>query len=178
MATTATAVVSPAAALPTKVAGTTSTVLSTTAVAVPVAARPITTVVQHVTGPVMATVSSVVLWSSPGSPVLRSSTDTAGTTPTHPIDAFGPALGFLHLGVPASRTPPLGDTPVRPHPSQIPPLAGNDATASSPQGQGGNPFGALLPGSLVLPALLFGAVLLAREKSPLFVFDLRYSPPG
>ena len=30
----------------------------------------------------------------------------------------------------------------------------------------------------MLPALLFGAVLLAREKSPLFVFDLRYSPPG
>jgi hypothetical protein len=126
----------------------------------------------------VATVSSVVPSSSLGSSVLRSSTDTAGTTPTLHVDAFGPALGVLHLGVPTSGTPPLGGTPVRPHPSQIPPLAGNDATASSPQGQGGNPFGALLPGGLVLPALLFGAVLLAREKPPLFVFDLRYSPPG
>jgi hypothetical protein len=112
--------------------------------------------------------------------VLRSSTEapTTGTTPTLLINEFGTALGFPHVPAPAPGTPPLGGAPVRPHPSQIPPLAANDAAVSSPQGQGRNPFGALLPGSLVLPALLFGTVLLAREKSPLFVFDLRYSPPG
>jgi hypothetical protein len=180
VATTTTGVVSPSTALPTKVSNTASAVLSTTKAAVPVATRPITTVVQHVTNPVVATVSAVVPASSLGSSVLGSSTGAhpSGTTPPLPINSFGTALGFPHVPTPAPGTPPLGGTPVRPHPSQIPPLAANDATVSSPQGQGSNPFGALLPGSLVLPALLFGAVLLAREKSPLFVYDLRYSPPG
>jgi hypothetical protein len=73
---------------------------------------------------------------------------------------------------------PLGPLPLGPKPSQIPPLTADASSAIASPVQGGSPLGALLPTSVLLPALVLGAVLLAREKTPLLVFALRYSPPG
>jgi hypothetical protein len=88
-------------------------------------------------------------------------------------------LGSPSVVTPTSGAPrPLGHPPVAPQPSPVPPLTAGESSASSPPSQGGSPFGALPPATLLVPALLLGAVVLAREKTPLLVFDLRYSPPG
>jgi hypothetical protein len=100
-------------------------------------------------------------------------------TRTVPTIPFGTSLRIPGLVTPTSGAPtPLGRPPLGPHPSQIPPLAGGESSASAAQSQGGSPFGALPPPTLLVPVLLLGAVLLAREKTPLLIVDMRYSPPG
>jgi hypothetical protein len=101
------------------------------------------------------------------------------TTATATIDPLGITIGSprrARLG--ATPPAPPRPAPARPHPSPGPPLTGNESAEFSPQIPQGSPFGSLPPATLLLPALLLGAVLLTREKAPLLAYDSRHSPPG
>jgi hypothetical protein len=154
-----------------------SPVTSPVLVTAQAATEPLTTTASHLGVPIPGT--SATTLPSPNTVPPSSARGLPSSTPrprsaNRPISPAGPNR-------PTSVA--LSGIPVRPmpapsHPSQIPPLTANAATGYASQGQGGNPFGALLPTSILFPALVLGALLLAREKTPLLVFDLRYSPPG
>jgi hypothetical protein len=123
-------------------------------------------------GSLLAIPGTVVPSSSPG-PARRA------TTPTATIAPFGMALGSPHQARLGAGSPaPPRPAPARPRPSQTPPLTANDSAEYAPQIPQGSPFGSLPPVTLLLPALVLGAVLLTREKAPLLAFDSRHSPPG
>ena len=83
-------------------------------------------------------------------------------------------------GTPSSGRPPTPLSPAPLLPFHLPrsPLTAGDANVASITGQGTNPFGSLPPSSRLLPVLAFGAVLLARRKTPRLLLDARCSPPG
>jgi hypothetical protein len=67
---------------------------------------------------------------------------------------------------PQRRLPPLFPSP-----------AGATSDASSPT-HGSSPLDAFPPMGLLLPALIALGVLIGRQRSPLFLFDMRFAPPG
>ncbi len=141
--------------------------------------QPLPTTVHNVAGVSLSTLTASLPATSLGTSGGPSSTRVGAPPATLTIDPSGPGSALAPAAVLHSGSPvPAGPSPVPSHRSQIPPLTANETAEYSSQSQGGNPFGALPPTSLLLPALVLGAVLLARENTPLRVFDLRYSPPG
>jgi hypothetical protein len=140
------------------------------------ATQPLTTAASHLGVPVPSTLATTLPSPNTGPPstAVRLPSSTPRNLSALPISATGPN----RLASVSPSGIPVRPVPVPSHPSQIPPLTANASNGYASPGQGGSPFGALLPTSILLPALVLGAVLLAREKTPLLVFDLRYSPPG
>jgi hypothetical protein len=144
--------------------------------------QPLTTTVHNLAGAPLGTLTASLPATSLGTSMAPPSTQVGTTPVTVTIDSPGMASPLAPTAVPHPGSPgpagPAGPSPVHSHRSQIPPLTANETAGYSSQSQGANPFGALPPTSLLLPVLVLGAMLLAREKTPLRVFDLRYSPPG
>jgi hypothetical protein len=172
-----TPVTSSVGALRATVTGAVSPVATPVLVTAQAATQPLRTAASHLGVPVPGTSAPALPSPNTGTP------STAGRLPSSTARNLGAALPIPTTGPnrPASVSPwgiALRPVPVPSHPSQIPPLTANASSGDASPGPGGSPFGALLPTSILLPALVLGAVLLAREKTPLPVFDLRYSPPG
>jgi hypothetical protein len=173
------------AALSSVMVGQGESVVSTVTALPGVETKTIATTVQHLTSPIVSTLAaktpSTIVNGSLGSlgPVPAASTPGIPTTGTSASSPIGTATSSSHPPAPRTATPtPSGRPPRAPSPSQLPPLTGTTSAGYSSAGQGSNPLGALTPTFLLLPALLLGALLLAREKTPLTIFSLRYSPPG
>ena len=154
-----------------------SPVASPVLVTAQAATQPLTTTASRLGAPVAGTLATNLASPNTGPPstaVRLPSSTTRNLSAALPISAAGPnrLASVSPAGIPARS----GPVPLLP--SQIPPLTANASNGYASQGQGGSPFGALLPASVLVPALVLGALLLAREKTPLLVFDLRYSPPG
>jgi hypothetical protein len=167
------------AALPTAVADTLEPVASPVVVTARAVTQPLAPVVHRVAGPIVRTLATTLLSPNLGAP------GNALRLPSTGESVLGSALRGATIdprsagSAPwAGPRDPIGPLPLRSHPSQIPPLTANASSEYASPGQGGSPFGALLPAGILLPALALGALLLAREKTPLLVFALRYSPPG
>lgn len=136
-------------------------------------------------GPLVRTVATSLLSAGldgfPGTLGISTSTHTqaTATSTTGAADPWGAELSVLHPGVRGASNPSSPRrSPLQPLPVQLPPPTGNESVGSSLLGQGGSPLGSLPPTSVLLLPLLLGALVLAREKTPLLVFDSRYSPPG
>ena len=151
--------------------------------AVQTLARSLPTVRRTVTPVVRTIAASIPTASSAPSPVTggsRAATVAPGVAsgPLSPL-AWGATLGHGTAASPRTVVPEPGrPSPLPAHHAPFPPLTANAAAEYAPTGQGGSPLGALSPTDLVLAALVVGALLLGREKTPLLVFDPRYSPPG
>ncbi len=146
-------------------------------------ARSLTTTVHRTAAPVVRTIETSLPTTSPIPSPVPGGSATAAAPPGVASGPLSSVVSGATVGSAAAASPRPGPgpgprSPLRSHRSPLPPLTANDSAELSPAGQGGSPFGALAPADFVLPALVLGALLLAREKTPLLVFHPRYSPPG
>ncbi len=162
------AVRSAVSSAPAAILATTDSVVTTTHHLAGVVGAPLATV----PGGSLLAIPGTVVPASPPGPARRT------TAPTATIGPFGMALGSHQARLGARSPAPPRPAPARPRPSQTPPVTANESAEYAPQIPQGSPFGSLPPVTLLLPALLLGAILLTREKAPLLAFDSRHSPPG
>jgi hypothetical protein len=122
---------------------------------------------------------------APGASLPTGIGPALGLTLGGPVSGLSlrPGAGPTSMAIGSSFSTSVGQAsgPAGRAPEHVPalPLSPETATsdASSPV-HGSNPLDGLPPVDLLLPALLVFGIVVARQRNPLFHFDLRSAPPG